>query len=205
MSGSMLSLLSTACAWLSWPECHWRGMCVGHGLLSSAIFADHCSAYSGRRSQPCCFWGCVKEDLEVTVQNDMLWCVEGQRRKLSYYQPPLVKAKAGFHKKYSSCPREEGLYEKPWSLSEEDHATEMVVPESKASPWCHEISVWKDSDCIFQWLKYNFIIQWWWRTEKKISVTFNRKWKKQYHAWSVIELSPVSINAWERENMEQKY
>lgn len=199
MSGSMLSLLSTACAWLSWPECHWRGMCVGHGLLSSAIFADHCSAYSGRRSQPCCFWGYVKEDLEVTVQNDMLWCVEGQGRKLSYYQPSLVKAKAGFHKKYSSCPREEGLYEKPRSLSE------MVVPESKTSHWHHEISVWKDSDCIFQWLKYNFLIQWWWRTEKKNLCNIQQKMEGTIRAWSVIELSPVSINAWELENMEQKY
>lgn len=32
-----------------------------------------------------------------------------------------------------------------------------------------------------------------------------QKMEGTIRAWSVIELSPVSINAWELENMEQKY
>lgn len=142
---------------------------------------------------------------EVTVQNDMLWCVEGQGRKLSYYQPPLVKAKANFHKKYSSCPREEGTCGKPWSLSQEEHATEKVVPNSKASPWHHEILIWKDSGCIFQRLKCNFLIQWWWRAEKNLC-SIQQKMGRAISCMKYDRTeSTVSITAWQLENMKWKY
>lgn len=135
-------------------ECVWAMGCFHQQyLLITAVLTvagDH---------SPVAFGDMSRRIWEVTVQNDMLWCVGGQGRQLSYYQPPLVKYKAGLHKKYSSCLREEGVHEKPWSLSEEDHATEMVVPKSKASPWLHEILIWKDSVCTFQRLKCNFLIQ----------------------------------------------
>lgn len=144
-------------------ECVWAMDCFHQQyLLITAVLTvagDH---------SPIAFGDMSRRIWEVTVQNDTLWCVEGQGRKLSYYQPPLVKDKAGFRKEHSSCLRKEGMYEKPWSLSEEGHATEMAVPKSKASPWHHEVLIWKDSGCVFRRLKYNFLIQWWWRAEKNL-------------------------------------
>lgn len=69
---------------------------MGHGLLSSAIFADHCGAYSGRRSQCCCFWGYEKEHLGGNCPERHAPCVKGQGRKLGYYHPLLVKEKTDF-------------------------------------------------------------------------------------------------------------
>lgn len=102
--GSILSLLNTVCGWLSWPECHQRGMCVGHGLLSSAIFADRCSAYSGRRSQHC-FWGYVREHLGGNCPEQHALLCERAGGK----QPPLVKEKADFDRESSPCPNEGGV------------------------------------------------------------------------------------------------
>lgn len=82
---------------------------MGHGLLSSAIFADHCGAYSGRRSQRC-FWGYVKEHLGGNCpERHAPVCERAGGWKLSYYQPTSVKEKADFDKESSHCPREGGV------------------------------------------------------------------------------------------------
>lgn len=85
-------------------ECVWAMDCFHQQYLLITVVLtvaeDHSAAALGDMSRS--IW-------EVTVQNGMLWCVKGQGRKLSYYQPHLVKEKADFDKESSHCPREGGV------------------------------------------------------------------------------------------------
>lgn len=115
-------------------------------LLITAVLTvagDHSAAAFGDMSRR--IW-------EVTVQNGMLWCVKGQGRKLSYYQPPLVKEKADFHKKSSCCPREGGV-RSHGPLS----PTILSSLCQRVSSWHSEILICQDSGCIISEIKIQFL------------------------------------------------
>lgn len=69
---------------------------MGHGLLSSAIFADHCGAYSGRRSQCCCFWGYVKEHLGGNCPERHALVCERAGEEAGLLPSPFSKRKSRF-------------------------------------------------------------------------------------------------------------
>lgn len=137
MPGSAgLNVTEEECVWAM--DCFHQQYLLITGVLTVA--GDH---------SPVAFGDMSRRIWEAAVQNEMLWGVEGQGRKLSYYESPLVKEKAGFHKNIVAVPGRMRRMRSHGHLSEEDHAAEVVVPKSKSSPWHHEISMWQDLGCIF--------------------------------------------------------